>query len=627
MPFIHSIFYRSTADLVLMRFSDIFRSIRSQLLISFLSLTLILSSISFIALYLLREAERVNGFKNAIDLEKSLLDEINTLKLRFLLDESSNYEFHKTGNSEILFLHDSLYSELQSNLKFIQTQHELKDFELESQLNTLLNDLERQEDTFEKLIANIKQRGFKDFGLIGEMRAEIHSLEEKSAFLDIGDILMLRRHEKDFLLRNDPVYAMKVNQLIMELNAKFDESETGLDEKNCLRKYQTLFNQLVDVRRAIGEFGHIGLLEKLNQKMIYLDFDMQRLSEKAGQKQKSLVSSFKRLFYTSVILIPLLGVVLSVYLANRRSRALRDLAAAVEKKEIDIHRPVLDIDMSLASVELQNLYNAFNRLLNKVTEQIVTIEQKTETLEKQNSELKKVNNELDSFVYSVSHDLRSPLASVLGLIQLSRSENDLNKIKEYNDLKEKSILKLDNFIRDIISLSKNARKNVEVEPINFNELVGEVFENHKYYKDAERVGKTCSVKQKGQFFSDYQRINVILNNLVSNAIRYNNPYNDKPFVDVDIRSNTEKAEITVRDNGKGISKEHVSRIFEMFYRATDENMGSGLGLYISSEAVKKLKGEISVESEPGKGTVFKVILPSLIKDESPKHTVGAEIAV
>jgi signal transduction histidine kinase len=578
-------------------------------------------------MFLLREAERVNRFKNAIDMESSLLDEINTLKLRFLLDESSNYDFHKSGKSDILTKHDSLYALLESNLIYIRQQHEIKDFELESQLNNLLSDLERQESVFRQLIASIQERGFKDFGLIGEMRAEIHILEEKSEFLDIGDILMLRRHEKDFLLRNDPAYADKLNALADKLMLKFDDSEGGIKEKACLSKYSRSFNRLVDVRHAIGEFGHIGLLEKLNQKMIYLDMDMQRLSNKASEKQASIVSNFKRLFYFSVVFIILIGIALSFYLANRRSKALRDLAAAVEEKEIDIHKPELNIDISKSSTELQNLYRAFNKLLNKVSEQIITIEQKTETLEEQNAELKKVNHELDSFVYSVSHDLRSPLASTLGLIQLTRNEKDLVKIKEYNDLKEKSILKLDNFIRDIISLSRNARKELEVSRIDFNKLLDEVFENHRFYKDAERVEKIKSIKQEGEFYSDPQRLNVILNNLVSNAIRYNSRFNDKPYVDVDIRCNGQKAEITVKDNGRGISEEHLSRIFEMFYRATDENMGSGLGLYITNEALKKIEGEITVESSLGKGTTFKVLIPSLKHKMTSIQTTGEEMAV
>ncbi len=596
------------------------RSIRSQLLVSFLTIILIISCISIISFLFLGKAKKIRSFKEAIDKESKQIESMAVLKLRFLLDESFNYEFHKDGRNEILEQHELLLNNIQTNLKDIQSKHEITDFEIESQLQNVIYNIEKIEKIFEQLIESTKTRGFKDFGLVGEMRKNIHQLENKSKYLDLSEVLMLRRHEKDYLLRNDAEYVSKLNKLANELLNKFDDSETALQEKVLLESYLTSFNQLVQARDVIGQFGHVGLLERLNQKMIYLNKDLEALSNKAALKQELIVRNSERVYYSSVFLVIFFGIMLSFYLANKRSRALREFAAAVKKKEIDVYNPTLEIDMSKSSIELHNLYEAFNFLLTKVAEQVMTIEQKTRTLEEQNIELQKVNNELDRFVYSVSHDLRSPLATVLGLTQLSRNENDIVKLKEYNELKEKSVLKLDNFIRDIINLSKNSRQNLMIKSIDFDLLVDDVFENHRYYKNAERVLKIKNIKQEEKFYSDPNRISVILNNLISNAIRYSNKFNEKPYVEVDVRVKGEKAIITVKDNGTGIGDEHLSKIFDMFYRATDENMGSGLGLYIANEALQKINGKIRVESKVGKGTAFIVTLSSLKRIKKMKGT-------
>jgi signal transduction histidine kinase len=104
---------------------------------------------------------------------------------------------------------------------------------------------------------------------------------------------------------------------------------------------------------------------------------------------------------------------------------------------------------------------------------------------------------------------------------------------------------------------------------------------------------------------------VILNNLLSNAVKYLDPEKEKPTVWITINVDVEKAEVTIRDNGIGIEKKHQEKVFEMFYRGTSLAHGSGLGLYIARESADKLNGNIHMESEPGKGTEFYLVLPNL----------------
>jgi signal transduction histidine kinase len=237
------------------------------------------------------------------------------------------------------------------------------------------------------------------------------------------------------------------------------------------------------------------------------------------------------------------------------------------------------------------------------------VAERTSELEVQNEELKKVNNELDRFVYSVSHDLRAPLLSTLGLIDISRYEPDEQEKSRYLELMYKSIRKLDNFIIDIINLSKNARLELQSEPIEFDKLVNTVLEEHSFIENFKSIEFTTQIQQEGSFYTDSKRLTIILNNLISNAIRYSRT--KQPFVSIQVHTDEERAFIEILDNGIGIAQEHIDKIFNMFYRASQSKSGSGLGLYIVKETVQKLKGTIQVESNVEEGTKFMIFIPSI----------------
>jgi signal transduction histidine kinase len=244
-------------------------------------------------------------------------------------------------------------------------------------------------------------------------------------------------------------------------------------------------------------------------------------------------------------------------------------------------------------------------------DEINTRKEAEEKLQKTNSELSKRNTELDNFVYSVSHDLRAPIASVLGLINLAKKDNDVEMKNIYLDKINNSALQQDNFIREILDQSRNSRLDVKKEEILFEPLIDETFNQLKFATSTgQSVERIVSVNQKSPFISDRWRIKVILNNIISNAIRYRNGKDPVIKVNVDIDDHTVKLE--VEDNGKGIAKEHLDKVYRMFYRATDDGAGSGLGLYIVKEAIDKLNGSIRIESEVGKGTTVKLEIPEIV---------------
>ncbi|AFM02532.1 signal transduction histidine kinase [Bernardetia litoralis DSM 6794] len=242
---------------------------------------------------------------------------------------------------------------------------------------------------------------------------------------------------------------------------------------------------------------------------------------------------------------------------------------------------------------------------------ILTTQHVENLLKEKNDQLKKTNDELDHFVYSVSHDLRAPLTSIKGILQLIKMDNaSITNINMYLGLISKSIERLDNYIREVLSISRNNRTMITNEKINFEEIIEEIKEDLAYLDEFKEVQIELNVKKESIFKSDKVRIKAIFDNLISNAIRYHNPYCEKSCVKITIHINEKEAQINITDNGLGISKKHIEYIFDMFYRANDQKMGSGLGLYIVKETVLKLKGTIEIDSLPNKGTTFTIVVPN-----------------
>lgn len=224
-------------------------------------------------------------------------------------------------------------------------------------------------------------------------------------------------------------------------------------------------------------------------------------------------------------------------------------------------------------------------------------------------ELKVRNIELDNFVYKVSHDLRAPLSSVLGLVNLASLEGNDDSLADYIKLIGEKVKQLDHFISDVLSHSKNLKLEIKIEPINLRKLVDQTFADLSYLKGANEINRTVEIEGT-PFCSDPWRLGEIFRNLISNAIKYRDFGKSDSHIHIKIKSGQERATIIFEDNGIGISKPSLNKIFEMFYRASEQSDGSGLGLYIVKNAVDKLGGILKVSSEIGRGTTFELKLPN-----------------
>lgn len=251
------------------------------------------------------------------------------------------------------------------------------------------------------------------------------------------------------------------------------------------------------------------------------------------------------------------------------------------------------------------------RLENIVNERTQVLIDQQKKLSELNKNLSTTNKELDSFVYHTSHDLRAPLKSVLGLVDLAKREDLEGKFSPYHDRMESSILKLEEFIASIIQYSSNSKADVNIKKIDFNEIVSNSISELQFHEAFELIDLKLDINLKEAFYSDEKRIQIILNNLLSNAVKYYDKLKATPEINIKIIQKNNTVEISVTDNGIGIKSEFLDKVFVMFFRASENAYGSGLGLYIIKETVKKLNGTITINSKEGEYTNFTVLLPNL----------------
>ncbi|MGB4774554.1 MAG: hybrid sensor histidine kinase/response regulator, partial [Daejeonella sp.] len=242
--------------------------------------------------------------------------------------------------------------------------------------------------------------------------------------------------------------------------------------------------------------------------------------------------------------------------------------------------------------------------------------QANEKLKIQNIELQKINQELDNFVYSVSHNLRSPLLSVLGLINLLTKEGQLGPVAvPIINMMEGSLRQLDKTLRDIIEYSQNTHNEIVAEKIDWKNFVKDVYTHFNHVQHLDKIERNLEINEHSETFLDSRRLSILLRNVISNSINFWDDTKQESKIDINVSVTENAITINVEDNGIGIDPESISKVFNMFFRANEGSKGAGLGLYVAKEIVTKLKGTIEISSELKSGTKVVIVIPNNTANE------------
>ncbi|MBK8364808.1 MAG: PAS domain S-box protein [Bacteroidia bacterium] len=227
---------------------------------------------------------------------------------------------------------------------------------------------------------------------------------------------------------------------------------------------------------------------------------------------------------------------------------------------------------------------------------------------KTEKELVETNQELDTFFYKASHDLKGPLASVMGIVNLARLENSDPLNEKYFTMIETSVKRLDRTLLDLIELARTRKGTSKLSQINIMSMVQDILHSLRHLPDFGSINFEVKIDHLLELKADKVLVLSVFQNLIHNAINYCNQ--DSPHVKIKVEKHDNGIQLQIIDNGHGIPEGIRDRVFEMFYRGHPDSTGSGLGLFIVKNALEKMKGNISFESEVGKGTTFTINIPN-----------------
>jgi len=408
----------------------------------------------------------------------------------------------------------------------------------------------------------------------------------------------------------------KLNGITKEMFnfAKTRENQALIDKYNQARTDSTgLQNSLIlsinqdDEQRTSEDFLKWTL--KKEEMGVFLqkleDFNLKSLKN-VNTFYKNLVSQITLIFVALVFLAIILIFLLYFYLRKTITLPIEKLALAAEK----ISQGNLNFKIPTRSHdELGSLANSLKHMSINLKNYYGSLEKDVQEKDEEIKKTKEADQIKDNFISIASHELRTPITSLkiyTQLMQKLTEKNHHTDYKKYITKMNEQLLKLTDLISSLLNVSRMQSGKLE-----FNK---KLFDLNKVLRDVAEISQELSEDHKiilkgkigKKVYGDEERIYQVVNNLMSNAVKYS-PEGGK--VIITLQDKGKEAEVSIRDYGVGIEKKHHGKIFDRFFRAREEFPGLGVGLYLSSEIIRKHNGSLKVESAKGKGSNFIFSLP------------------
>ncbi|MDB5086083.1 MAG: hypothetical protein JWR09_77 [Mucilaginibacter sp.] len=225
----------------------------------------------------------------------------------------------------------------------------------------------------------------------------------------------------------------------------------------------------------------------------------------------------------------------------------------------------------------------------------------------QNLALTNMNERVNKFVYALTHDLRSPLSSLTGLVSVLEREKDISKISNYTTMMRESIQLQDQHIQDVLHTIRND-SGTNAELCNLGVIVSDVISQNSFFAEGKKV-KFLSELEVWEIKCNITNLKTVFNNLISNAIKYADFSKPEQWIKVRSYKNDKRCVIEIEDNGIGIKPDQRGSIFNKYFKSGINKKSTGLGLYFTKQAIEDMNGTITVRSLLGGGTSFIVSLP------------------
>lgn len=262
------------------------------------------------------------------------------------------------------------------------------------------------------------------------------------------------------------------------------------------------------------------------------------------------------------------------------------------------------------SIENTKLYTELKTLNQYFIEKNLELSKEIKKRRLTEMKLASKNKELDTFFYKASHDLKGPVASIMGLTNLAGDLFGKDAVAEYIGHIDDSAKKLDHILLNLINVTKINNSQLKTQEVDIETIIHEQLQALSSRPELKSIDVTIKVDVKKRFFTDKSQLGVILRNLLENSILYYDKSKSNPEIRIEAIDFGGGIKLAIHDNGIGVNENSKNSIFEMFYRGTQRSTGAGLGLYIVKAAATKLRGTVSYKSKVNEGASFYVYLPN-----------------
>ena len=398
----------------------------------------------------------------------------------------------------------------------------------------------------------------------------------------------------------------------LDLAAYFEKIGKPLEAIHYYKKYNQVSDSLFSKQTAQSLASYRTLYDvERNEQQI-------ELLSKDNQLSKALVLRQRIILYSAVAGSTILFALAGFYF--RFNRRLKKLNFSLEEKNDEIQTQSEELTkaneaLSVMNREIAEQKEEIQAQAEELTESNQTIsginERLEERIEARTSELKKAYNELDTFFYRSSHDFRRPLTTFMGLAEVAKITIKDNAALELFNKVNETAHNLDKMLMKLQSISDLGVQELLYEKVSMEEIFKGELGLLSQELLQRNIRTEIEVDPCLSFCSYPALVKIIVENLIENAVSFCG-VND-PLIRLKAFKDNDEVLITVEDNGQGIEKDYVEKVFDMYFRGSERSKGNGLGLYIVKKTADKLKARVVLQSDAGRGTKISIFFPPHIE--------------